>query len=183
MCGISEKKEEEKVEKRFHLSITLLLASTRGIQQELCFQAHARLSLEECWVLLRTRDGKMLSCEIRNAKGVLLFHQEEAIERLKPLGMLAWHRTSLPINQSEEKPEQSLISRKNSLFLASMAEPVPVRLTANVDLSTLGHVHRRVLLLVDGHRSVRQIAQLLSKDTEEILAVLSILEDLSLVVF
>lgn len=171
------------MERRYHLSITLLLASTRGIQQELSFQSCVKISGEECRVHLRVHDGSMLSCEMRDAGGSLLVQHEEAIQRLKPLGMLEWHRTSSPFEHGEGSPEQQLVSWQRGPSLEARAEPIPVRLSINADLSTLDHVHRRVLLLVDGHRNVQQIAILLRKDPEEILAILAVLQGMSFVTF
>lgn len=174
------------MEKRYHLSITSLLASTRGIHQELFFQTRLnaqRISQEECVVQLVVLNGVMLSCEIKETvRETLLFQREKAVDVLKPLGMLEWYRTSSQVYPSEGRTQQPLQPRQNEQPGPSPEQRyIPRRL--NIELSLLDHSHRRIFLLVDGIRSVPQIAKLLGKPQEEVLSMLQDLQAQGCVIF
>ena len=175
------------MDRRYHLSITLLTNSTRGVHQELSFQTRLppqRISKEECVVQLRVRDGTILSCEIKEATGgAILFQQEQAIEALKSLGMLEWHRASTPTYQAEVTYEQSPLSWQSGSPPRPTTEQTPVRRRLNAEFPKLDHSHRRVFLLVDGTRSVHHIAKLLRKPPEEILGILRSLQEKNLIAF
>jgi hypothetical protein len=183
-----QKKEGQKhVEKRYHLSITLLLNSTRGVHQELSFQTRLppeRISKEECVVQLRVLDGTILSCEIKSATGgPILFQQEQAIESLKSLGMLEWHRAPSLAYQAEGISEQRPMFWQSSPPLRSIAEQASVPRRLNADLPRLDPLPRRVFLLVDGTRNVHHIAKLLGKSPEEILIIIQALQEQNFIAF
>ncbi len=163
---------------RYLLPITALLASTRGVHQEIVFHAHLssqRISQEACEVSLRVRAGSMLSCEITEARGgYILLQREEAIDALKPLGLLEWYQVSLRASEAEGTHERRLLAEQHGSPWPP-TQQIPCRLTH--ECPALDHASRRVFLLVDGTRSVQQIAHLLGKSPEEIREILRLLQE------
>ncbi len=166
------------MEQRYLLPITALLASTRGVHQEIVFHTHLssqRISQEACEVSLRVRAGSMLSCEITEAReGRILSQREEAIDALKPLGLLEWYQVSLRASEAEGTHKRRPLAEQ----LGSPWPPTqqrPCRLTR--ECPALDHACRRVFLLVDGTRSVQQIASLLGNPPGDIMRILRQLQD------
>lgn len=165
------------MEKAYLLPITSLLTSTKGVHHVIVFQAWLppeRIAREACVVKLSVRDGLMLFCQIRASTGTLLFQQEQAMNVLSELGLLEWQRATAPTGQGEKDDTQ-----RTSVHLS--VHQIPIRCTLAGEHPALDHAHRRVLLLVDGARSVHQIAHLLRKSPEEILLILQALQEQHLI--
>ncbi len=166
------------MEQRYLLPITVLLASTRSVHQEIVLYTRLssqRISQEACVVCLRARAGSMLSCEITEARGGrILFQQEEAFDALKSLGVLPWYHVPPPADETGGTHQHSSVSWQGGSPWPT-AQQIPRRLTS--ECPALDHAYRRVFLLVDGARSAQQIAFLLGKSPEEIMEILRLLQD------
>jgi hypothetical protein len=177
------------METRYHLPITLLLDSTKGIYQQLFFQTTLppqRISQEACFVHLCICNGVMLSCEIKDATGRHLIAQsEEALTTLASLGMLEWFRAPPPVQGRGELHEQRPLSRQEGFHQRLTTERKPVRKNDNTErkFQKLGHLHRQVFGLADGTRGVEDIARLLRKDQEVIRVILQELQAEELITF
>jgi hypothetical protein len=168
------------VERSYYLSLPLLLASMQGIQEVRVFRAQVRMAGQEYVVDLCVRSTSVLACEIKDSTGSVFRRGQSALDILAGLGMVEWYGVCSPTAEAEALPEQGIIPRPAH---ALSAERVPVRQRPHADLSMLDHTTRRVLLLVDGKRTIGHIAELLGKKSEHILDTMHILYRQGLITF
>ena len=131
--------------------------------------------------------GKMASCTVRNEEGKLLIEGEAALKALLKIGQLGWSWSADRSATRFLQPSQ-LPGSINGLVPDRM-QLVPRRLVAvnMIDRATLPRKGWQVLIVIDGSRTVAQIAALLLRsasaaDIQELFAVLNDLERRGIIV-
>ena len=175
------------VEKRYHLPVQAMLLVMASSVDRVLLQTHLPglpgISQQVCLVQMLLEQGGVRSCTITSKTGAILRQQQEAVQVLERCGDLDWHVTTLV-----PTPQGANHSHTGSLFGApgavastgrtGAASPIPRLRVHPVPpdiLASLSRSHRMALVLVDGKRSVNDIAHLLAKsssDVQEIFAVL-----------
>ena len=131
------------------------------------------------------KQGALHSCTIIDPTGTVLLQQQDAFDTLLRFGELEWQVTMLPASVTPERgiPGQAAgtgrvtqdakkegLSSRIPFFRLT---PLPLE-----DLASLPHALRMTLLLVDGKRSIHEIARLLSKSPGDIQQTLIFLQHL-----
>lgn len=142
-----------------------------------------------CRVHITLIEGKVVACSVQDLAGRELVGGDSAIRGLERLGQLDWAwsaakprplsapaQPSAPVQGSPAIPASGNFSNPSAL--------VPRRIVplGMINKNALPHKYRQVLLLVDGSRTVVQIANLLSvsPSPSDIQEVITILTDLQL---
>jgi len=139
---------------------------------------HGTRQLMQANILLE--NGNVQTCTIVLKQGGLLVEGQKAMQSLLEVGVIDWYwetRTApSPIPNGEGiSAEQSL--RTGTLAPSSSAAFVPHRtIQSEKALPTLPREYRKVLLLVDGQRTVHKLATMLSMSDEDVMAVLQIFQ-------
>ncbi len=131
---------------------------------------------EPCRASLFLTEGKVTWCSIETHRGALAAQGERALRLLARLGTIEW------LWQAELEPT---VQRRTTP--TGKLSPIPRRIEpiSPVVLQACGRFHRRVLGLVDGRRTVREIGALLavpSTELERLRAVLYELQAMGLVI-
>jgi hypothetical protein len=162
------------VDKHYHLPVQAVVETMKASPEMVMLQSHLS-SLpgisKECFAQLILGQGGISSCVITaTTTGAVLFQQQEALSALAHCGDLNWsvvpapslHATNVTIPQKDTRPHRGASGQQQ--------RPLPFRrntLTPEI-LASLSHAQRRVLVLVDGKRSIEEIAHLLSKTPQEV---------------
>jgi hypothetical protein len=131
---------------------------------------------EPCQIEIALKAGKIVSSAIVGQSGSLLTG-ERAYQELTRLGRLRWTFTSQlsPIIQPEPVPH---VLEKHAISL----RPRRIVVVEQQEMRPWQRMHRLVYALVDGRRSVADIAKLLSMTPETIEDVLSYLRSIRVIV-
>lgn len=133
---------------------------------------------EEVWqARLHLRDGKWLDCSLLNKRnGQMLLDGEQAIYWLSQKGILEWqlvdqqsHADSTPV---QDNSQEQLIKPPD--LLKGKAHLVPRRLTPALSQQRAREV-RHIFHLIDGKRSLEDVARLLHKPYEEVVRITQML--------
>lgn len=148
-----------------------------------------------CFVVIELQRGEMAVCHIKDARGQTLLSGQEAFRAVAGAGKLNWvfdEHTGheLPGELPEPGPQGGFgepVSTKRGLLQVPPAAPpplwsadsarhslIPRRLLEfnPAALSGWPHRHRQVYILIDGTRSIGQIAAMLSQPPQLVEAVL-----------
>lgn len=142
------------------------------------------ISRQACLIHLVIVQGYLHSCTITGEDGAVLLQQRETYQALERCGELEWQVATRPATASP--PAQS---RTRALYGAgrrgTKTESGPLSIpTLRISplsseiLASLPHSYRMALILVDGNRSIHEIARLLSKSPDEIQQMLAVLQHL-----
>ena len=133
------------------------------------------LSKEPCVARLVLGQGKLASCTITTTTGNRLFEGQQAYTALLRCGAVQWRVSPAP----------ALVRQPPSFSRPEVVVPLPqhvpclrVKELPPALLASLSHSHRRVLALVDGKRSLAEIALLLATTPEKVSHTLSALAHL-----
>jgi hypothetical protein len=153
------------VENRYILPLVTMVEILKPYSLSVLLQAKLSslpgLSEETCLVRIQMGEGAIFSCTITSEEGVLL-QQEAAYAAVERYEDLEWQVEFAPAGQKEVLPV--------SIGRRPFASPIPrlrVPLTPTMR-ATLSHPSVQALLLVDGQRSLEDIARLTSKTPEEV---------------
>jgi len=139
----------------------------------LMLQAHLSslpgVSKDACLAQIILGQGRISSCTITSTKtGTVLRAQQEAYHALERCGDLDWSVLPVPSLHLPEKPGARGSLRSGSGRLSGRAPSLRIPQLSPEILEPLANPYRRVLLLVDGRRSVAEIAYLLNREPYEI---------------
>jgi hypothetical protein len=117
-----------------------------------------------CSAQLFLREGKMHTCFLLDQVGGVLQQKEEAYKIVERAGDLDWNVISMDKSQESNQPDgrssgQDILSPRweaSSSFVRSLSRPL-----------------RQIALLVDGRRSLEDIARLASKKPQEVIELYS----------
>ena len=161
------------MDKHYHLPVQAVVETMKASPEIVMLQSHLS-SLpgisKECFAQLILGQGGISSCVITATTGAVLFQQQEALSALAHCGDLTWsvvpapslHATNVTLSQKDTRPHRGAAGQQ--------LRSIPFRrntLTPEI-LASLSHAQRRVLVLVDGKRSIEEIAHLLSKTPQEV---------------
>jgi hypothetical protein len=162
------------VKNRFVLPIGALIATMQTSFERVVLQAHLSslpgVSKQACLAHIVVGEGRIHACTIFHAQtGALLRQEHEAYKSLEALGDLEW--TILPYQPApHEESIMTHLPHPSTPPVPSQASLIPQRKhqpEPNI-IASLHPAYRKLLLLVDGKRSVERIAQLLSKSPEDV---------------
>lgn len=167
---------------------TLPLAQVIAILQE--FQCDGQLQTllprnimrtkESCKAIILLTEGAITFCSIQTISDTTLQSGEQALQTLARAGQLDWVFDPTPSAQSSITPSPSIhtpqpvMSDRRSDPLPTVQSIIPRRREqiAQHLFAQLDRKHRRVLQVVDGRRTVDEIAQLLTLPTPEIITII-----------
>lgn len=135
---------------------------------------------KSCQVQLLLAGGKILSCSVRDYVGTPLVEGEAALDGLFKMGQIAWSWSAKePTTGVARLASPPVPARRHT----SVLQLIPRRLVSldMVNRAALPRKSWQVLLLIDGSRTVSQLATLFTRspssaDLQELLRVLSELE-------
>ncbi len=169
------------MEKRYLLPILAVVEAMKFSPDVVMLQSHLPslpgISKEACRAQVILGQGQVYSCTITTRTGAVLRQHQEAYKVLEQCGDLEWTLSSAPF----PSPPNPRAANPNTSTASAKMAPIPVlrvkELSAET-LSSLAYPYRRVLLLVDGKRSVEEIARLASNTPQEVIHMLKALEHL-----
>jgi hypothetical protein len=138
-----------------------------------------------CQIFIALAEGKMLSSTVQDAVGTVLVDGRFVLAELQKMGQLDW--TWLPTRQGNTPPPSfnpAAQKQPANGFSSIPRRTVPLE---RIERSTLPRKHWQVLMLVDGMRTVAQIAALLTPsptaaDMQGIIAILKELQHQGIIV-
>lgn len=168
--------------KRYCLPVQAMVKSMCSSPRLVLLQAHVTdlpgVSRQQCLAHVVVGQGCLHSCTILGLAGSILLQAREAYEALIRCGDLEWVViTAPPLDQ----PAQA-VSGRSPVSSAPAGTPwdVPtlrVRPVPREIFAALPYLSRITLALVDGKRSLAEIAHLLNKTPQEIWQILADLQD------
>lgn len=169
------------MDKRYLLPILAVVEAMMWSPDVVSLQSHLPslpgVSKDACLAQVILGQGHMYSCTITTKAGAILREQQEAYKALEPCGDLEWILSKAPVSPPPSPQE----ARPNAERANARTAQIPVLRVKEIPAETLNrltHRYRRVLLLVDGKRSVEEIARLASKTPQEVFHMLKALEHL-----
>lgn len=159
------------MEKRYLLPLVALVEAMKASPETVELQTHLSLPGVKgpCCAHVILRQGQVYACSITTRSGVVLRQHQEAYKIVEQRGDLEWILSPSPLSSPQA-------AQPNAATAASKRTP-PVRRSdpSAETLNRLAYPYRRVLLLVDGKRSVEEIARLASKTPQEVMDILKAL--------
>lgn len=157
------------MEKRYHLPVEAMIAIMASSRQSVLLLAHlpalAGFATQGCLARIVLEQGALRTCLIIRKSGVVLLQNQGAYAALLRCGDLEW-RVIRPADLAASGPAQSVMGASEHTQWG-----IPrLRVTSlHRDLLTsFPRSQRVVLVLVDGKRSIEEIAHLLSKSPHDI---------------
>ena len=169
------------MEKRYLLPLLAVVETMKFSPDVVMLQSHLPslpgVTKEACRAQVILGQGQVYSCTITTRTGAVIRERQEAYKALEQCGDLEWILSSAPFPH----PANPQTAQPNTSTASAKMAPIPVlrvkELSAET-LSRLAYPYRRVLLLVDGKRSIEEIARLASKTPQEVVHMLNALEHL-----
>ncbi len=134
---------------------------------------------EICWIQLKLLDGEIVDRQILLYHGKMIVANQDVLHKVRDSGLLEW--TFDPLKKGSLAPVKTSDSRSSFTSLPEAVPPqhaykafssflaaIP-RCTGAVKkplFATLTRQQRRVLILVDGKRTIRQIAAFFTPNVE-----------------
>jgi len=138
------------------MPLSALLETLRGWPDPLtlsaCLPSRPEWATPHATAWVQVRHGRVQACTIVQAHGPMLLQGEAALAYLAQAGTLRWQVTPMLPNQSPIRP------RRAEDALGVMAHPP----------ASLSRRHRQLLLLVDGRKTVPELARLLHLTPQEV---------------
>jgi hypothetical protein len=161
------------VDKRYLLPIVAVVETMKWSPEVVMLQAHLPslpgVSKDACLVSLIIGQGHVYSCTITAARtGAVLREQEVAYHAVEQCGDLEWSVGPAPRDPSPASQKNGSVQPNTTGKFASPIPSLRVTTLTNEILQPLAHPYQRVLRLVDGRRSVADIARLLGKQPQDI---------------
>ncbi len=157
----------------YKLDVAALLQMLQEFQQNATLQTEIQsvpAGRGRFYVHLSIFEGKVASCSIKDGDGQVLLANNNALQWLQRLGTLHWtltlQQTSTP-TPVQTKPSLPQVPAPR-VFVPRRIAPI-----AHEQMSTWPRKHRTIFVLIDGKKSVEQLASLLSlqvKDVEQVLS-------------
>lgn len=133
---------------------------------------------DACIAQIILGQGHIHSCRITTRTGTVLREQQEAYHALERCGDLHWSVLPAPPLHTPAQQKATLSPISASGRLSAKAPSLRVSQLSPELLEPLSNPYRRVLRLVDGRRSIEDIARLLNKEPQEIQQMLAALPHL-----
>jgi hypothetical protein len=171
------------VDKRYLLPVMAVVETMKALPDIVMLQGRlsslSGVSKDTCLAQIILGQGQVHSCMITATRtGTVLLQQQEAYHALERCGDVNWSvlpapSSYTPMRQKAALPPiatyETLPAKIPSLLVAELRPAI---------LEPLSNPYRRVLLLVDGRRSIEDIARLLNKEPHEIRQMLAALPHL-----
>ena len=139
---------------------------------------------QACQVVIELSQGEVASCFVKNAGGRTLLANQEALRSVSTLEKLNWvFRQSAVTGQESTPPQTVPFAQSPTLPPPPPRSPVPRRLryVSMTDTERWPLLHRQIFVLVDGRRSVEQIAATLAQPIYTIEGVLRDLRSIGII--
>lgn len=169
------------MERQYRLPVTAMVEILKASVEQVVLRAQLPalpgISKKACLVQLIVGQGNMCFCAVTTPGGEILLKQQEAYQALLNCGDLEWRVEPFPGFPPPESQSQSPSNRTShalSHALTAQEEErccIPILRMSPLPSETLAaftHSYRMVLALVDGRRSIHEIARLLSKSPADI---------------
>lgn len=161
------------MERRYRLPISAMVEVMKMSAEQVVL--HTQLSAlpgvckKACQIQVVLGQGGLFSCCVTDMSGRTLLQQQKAYKALLSCGDLEWDVTPLPTWTSSE-PVQSvdhhILAQEQNPRSDALSSSIPTLRVSPLPaetLATFAHPYRMVLSLVDGQRSIYEIARLLSR--------------------
>jgi hypothetical protein len=171
------------VNKHYLLPVLAVVETMKILPEIVMLQAHLPLlpgvSKEPCLAQIILGQGHVSSCKITTTKtGAVLLQQQEAYHALERCGDLEWSVLPAPFLSPSASQKAALPRIGASGQYPSKVPSLSVKALTPEILASLSSPYRRVLALVDGKRSIEEIARLLNKTPQEVQQMLTTLPHL-----
>lgn len=139
-----------------NMPLSVLLETLRSWQEPITLSARLPPRPEwgtnqaTAWVLVR--EGRVQSAVVLNAQGIPLLHDEATLSHLTQAGTLSWLVT--PVSQEKTLACPCRVGHASLAFASKH--------------STLSRRHRQLLLLLDGSKTIPDLARLLHLAPHEV---------------
>jgi hypothetical protein len=171
------------VNKHYLLPVVAVVETMKDLPDVVMLQAHLSslpgVSKDACLAQIILGQGQVYSCKIIATRtGIVLREQQEAYHALERCGDVNWSVRPEPSLHAPVRPQTtSPPTATDRMFPRQIPSLRVSRLSPEI-LEPLSHPYRRVLRLVDGGRSIEDIARLLNKEPQEIQQMLAALPHL-----
>lgn len=170
------------MEKQYRLPVSAMVEILKASVEQVVLRAQLPavpgVSKKACLAQLVVGQGTVCSCAVTTPSGEILLKHQEAYQALLRCGDLEWLVEPFPAFSPPEHPYPSPSTYTAAAPTAAEEEHrcIPTLRISPLPSETLAaftHPYRTVLALVDGRRSIHEIARLLSKaptDIQQMLA-------------
>jgi hypothetical protein len=171
------------VDKHYLLPVVAVVETMKELPDVVMLQAHLPslpgVSKDACLAQIILGQGQVYSCKIIVTKtGIVLREQQEAYHALERCGDVNWSLRPAPsLHALVRPPATPPPITTYRTFPAQIPSLRVSRLSPEI-LAPLSHPYQRVLRLIDGRRSIEDIAHLLNKEPQEIQQMLTSLPHL-----
>ncbi len=171
------------MDKHYLLPVVAVVETMKESPDMLLLQAQLPslpgVAKDACFAQIILGQGRLFSCTITSTKtGTVLRAAQEAYHALERCGDLDWSVLPAPSLHPPAQQPTRVSPRNVSGRLSVKAPSLRVPQLSPEILEPLSNPYRRVLLLVDGRRSIEEIAYLLNREPYEIEQMLAALPHL-----
>jgi hypothetical protein len=127
------------------------------------------VSKEACLAQIILGQGHVWDCQITATRtDTVLLTQKEAYHALERCGDVTWRVRPAPVSHALVRPQATRPPIAPSGTVSAKIPSLRVSRLSSEILAPLSHPYQRVLRLIDGKRSIEDIARLLGKQPQEI---------------
>jgi hypothetical protein len=168
------------VDKHYLLPVSAMVETMKMSPDVVMLQAQLPslpgVSKEACLTQIILGQGRVYSCIITATKaGTVLREQQEAYHALERCGDLSWSVLPAPSRYAPAVQKTALPYIGTSGQHMSKIPSLRVKALTPEVLAPLPPPYRRIILLVDGKRTIEEIARLLNKEPQEVQQILAAL--------
>lgn len=150
-----------------------------------CAQITAARPRQEGAVELYIQDGEVLACFFTNTQGQR-YKWDNWEAQLSPLGVLDWESKAFPLSEPSSGPHVPPASSSSHLSFSPLGPhtsgiPYQEILLTQAQLSLLPISYRRIYFLVNGNRTIEDIALTLGRSPQEVSQIIEHLSKLGAV--
>lgn len=166
------------MERRYRLPLGAMVEVMKGAAEPVVLYTQVSalpgVSKKACQIQVVLGRGSLFSCCVTDASGKVLLQQQEAYQALLPCEDLEWNVAPFPISTPSEPAQvadRSTLAREQDTTSGGVSFCIPTLRVCPLPSETLAaflYPYRTVLVLVDGRRSIHEIARLLSKSPADI---------------
>ena len=175
-------------EQCYLLPVVAVVETMKGLPETVSFQAQLpampHLSSEICFAQVIVGQGDCQFCTVVTRTGQILLQHQEAFTLVQQLGKLVW-RLSTPTSEPLSLlPDHSFPSQEANAG-RDLAQLLPQRTgeLLPIQMQALPAAQRRVWFLVDGQKTIEQLARLLTKSVGDVYQLLLTLQEQQLIHF